>query len=287
MSLITLFRGAGANGHVFCFKGGQPINKGLAFSGLIGPRTIVAVVPTTPQILDFSIRAQTLDSQIVNVVGSLTVTLIPQTAISNFDFTVDLKTGGYTGDWDKTLRAQASERIVRSVLTKMKDLKIEESLHSQQQVEEAVMAALLDQSFVGIGIRVNSCSIPRIEPMDPEVKASIGASERQAMLTDADRALHTRRTEASSNERAIKQYEAETALKLEEARAKLIEQQSANDLKKAHADAEAGEIRLKPFESLSPAKALTIGFMKGCEAGQIGSVTLTSELFAAIKNEDK
>ena len=52
--LITLFRSAGATGHVFFLKNGRTRDMGLAYSGFIGPMTTVAIVPTTPQILNFA-----------------------------------------------------------------------------------------------------------------------------------------------------------------------------------------------------------------------------------------
>src|SRR5687767_3977573 len=86
---ISFFRKAGATGHVFHLASGKVADKGVAHSGIVGPLTTVAVVPTVPQIFPFSIDAQTLDKQDVTVDGNLTVTLVPGTAITKFDFTVD------------------------------------------------------------------------------------------------------------------------------------------------------------------------------------------------------
>ena len=160
--LINLFNSAGATGHVFFLKNGKTTDKGLAYSGFIGPKTTVAVVPTTAQILNFAIDAQTKNKQNVVVQGSLTATLIPQTAISKFDFTVDTKNGGYLGNWNEVLNAKVVEHTLRAVLNKIKGLDVEEVIHSQENVEEAVTATLNENTFSTEGITVNSCSIPKI-----------------------------------------------------------------------------------------------------------------------------
>jgi hypothetical protein len=280
--LIRLFRSAGATGHVFFLKNGRTANKGLAYSGLIGPMTTVAVVPTTPQILNFAIAAQTKDKQGVVVRGSLTATLIPPTAISKLDFTVNAKDGSYVTQWDQILHARVVERVLRAVLGKVKDLNVEEATRSQKDVEDAVTAALGENALSAEGITVKSCSIPKIEPADEEVKGSIGAQERQAMLTDADRAVHERRLKASTNERTIKTYEAETILRLEEERVKLLAKQGENERQKATDDAAATAIRLAPLDTVEAGKLLGAAIMDAAKTGRLGSLAITSEFLAAI-----
>ena len=164
--LIKLFQKAGATGHVFYLKNGHCKDMGLAFSGIIGLKTTVAVVPTTAQILNFAIDAMTKDKQKVVVKGSLTATFIPRTAVSKFDFTVDVKNGGYLGNWVQVLSAKVVERVVRAVLDKVKDLDVEEAIRSQKLVEDAVTAALGSSTFQDDGINIGSCSIPKIKPAD-------------------------------------------------------------------------------------------------------------------------
>jgi len=282
MLLIRLFRSAGATGHVFFLKNGRIVNKGLAYSGLIGPLTTVAVVPTTPQILNFAITAQTRDKQTVVVRGGLTVTLIPAAAISKFDFTVNAKDGSYVTQWEQVLNATVVERVLRAVLVKVMDLNVEEATRSQKAVEDAVTAALGDNAFAGDGITLKSCSIPKIDPADDGVKGAIGAQERQAMLTEADRALHERRLKASTNERVIKTYEAETVLKLEEERTKLLAKQGENERQKATDDAAATAIRLAPLGEVEAGKLLGAAIMDAAKTGRLGSLAITSEFLAAI-----
>ncbi|MDO8518159.1 MAG: SPFH domain-containing protein [bacterium] len=280
--LIRLFRSAGATGHVFFLKNGRIADKGLAYSGFIGPKTTVAVVPTTAQVLNFAIDAQTKDKQNVVVQGSLTATLTPSTAVSKFDFTVNAKDGGYSSQWNQVLHARVIERVLRAVLDKVKNLDVEEATRSQKEVEDAVTTALGNNAFEGDGITINSCSIPKIEPGDEDVENAIGATERQAMLTDADKALHDRRLKAAANERAVKEYEAGTKLELEKKQGILLVEQALNKEKEANADAKATEIRLAPLENVEAGKLLGAAIMDAAKTGRLGSLAITSEFLAAV-----
>lgn len=280
--LISLFRSAGATGHVFFLKNGHIADKGLAYSGFIGPKTTVAVVPTTPQILNFAIDAQTKDKQSVVVQGNLTVTLVPQTTISRFDFTVETRNGGYLGNWVQVLNAKVIERVLRAVLNKVKELDVEDATRSQKEVEDAVTEALGRDAFAQDGITVDSCSIPKIEPADDEVEHAIGAQERQTMLTEADKALHGRRMKASENERTVKQYEADTKLELEIKQGDLLDEQAKNKKKEAETDAEATKIRLEPLKDVESGKLIGAAIIDAAKSGRLGSMAITSEFLAAV-----
>lgn len=86
---INFFNNAGATGNVFLLSGGKPVDKGLAYSGFVYAGTTIAVVPTTPMLIDFGIDALTSDKQRVTVAGNIKVSFEPAKAMSKFDFTVD------------------------------------------------------------------------------------------------------------------------------------------------------------------------------------------------------
>lgn len=282
---ITLFRKAGATGHVFLLRDGKVFDKGLAHSGLIGPTTTVAVVPTTPQILSFAIEAKTLDKQSVEVEGDVTVTLDPGVVVSKLDFTVDAKSGGYLGTWNAILNAKVIERVTRAVLGEVKKFDVEAVTHSQKEIEDAVTAALGADVFSADGITIKSCSIPKVTPTDEDVAEAIGAQERQAMLTTADKAVHGRRLKASQNERAVKQYEAGTKLALEKEQTALLGEQAKNEQTKAETDAKAMDTRLKPLKDADAGKILGAALMEMAKGGRIGNLAIGPELLAALSNK--
>ena len=234
--LIRLFRKAGTTGHVFFLKNGTRRDMGVGYSGFIGLKTAVAVVPTTPQVIDFVIEARTRDKQVITVTGDLKVALDPAAAVAKFDFTVDPASGAYCEPWEETLNAIALECALPSIHDLARTLEVETATTAHKQFGDAVrIAATSTSALKEKGLYVDSCSITRIEPNDDEVTASIGSKERQTMLTQADLALHTRRLKAAESDRGVKTYESETALKLEEERAKLLAQQIMNKQQEAEA----------------------------------------------------
>lgn len=282
---IKLFRNAGATGHVFCLRNGVTTNKGIAYSGLIGPMTTVAVVPTTPIILDFTVEARTKDKQNLKVTGNLKTRLTPAEAVSKFDFTVDTASGAHENDWERDVRAIVVEQVLGPIHEKARELAVETATQSHKEFEEAVIAAMggADSSLKAKGIVVESCSIAKVTS-DDDVEKAIGATEKQAMLTEADRALHDRRLKAVENDRGIKTYEAETALKLEQDRAKIVKTQGENKLLEAKVDAEATKTRLAAYEQADAGKVFGVALMKMAEGNRIGTLNVGPELLAALQN---
>jgi|GEM_PF-2656865 len=282
---IRLFRKAGASGHVFLLKNGEIKDKGLAYSGWIGLKTTVAVVPVTPQIIPFSIEAMTNDKQNVVVRGSLAVTFVPGTAVAKFNFTVDPQSGSYTDNCMPIVNARVIERVLRAVLGKTKGLGIEEAVRSQQEIEDAIIETIDKEAFLADGISVDSCSVQKVTPKDDDVENALGSRERQAMLAEADAALHGRRMKAAENERKVKQYEADTRLALEQKQGELLEEQAKNKKKEADTDAEAMRIRMEPLKEVEAGKLLGAAVLEMAKTGRIGNVALTTDLLSAINQK--
>lgn len=287
MSIITLFRNAGATGHVFCLKNGKVREKGLAFSGLIGPQTTVAVVPTTMQILDFAVEARTQDKQSVTVAGNLKVVLIPAEAVRKFDFTVDVKDGSYVQRWESDLRTVVVAQVIAPIHDAAATLDVEEATRANASFEKLIEERLRasDGALSGSGITVNSCSISRITANDDKVARAIGAKEREALLTAADHALSERRLKSAEDDRRIRTFEAETALKLEEERAKLLAKAGENKRVEAEADAEATRLRLEPFKNADAGKVLGASIMRMAENGRVGNLSIVPDMIAALNQK--
>jgi hypothetical protein len=277
-----LFRASGATGHVFLLKNGKTRNRGLAYSGFIGPMTTVAVVPTVPQILNFAVDGRTSDKQIVSVSGDLKVTLDPAVAITKFDFTVEPGRGSYLSPWQESLQGIVVERILGPVRDKLKGMSVEEAIRSHKDIEEVLKKEIENSSLSEKGVVIDSCSVQEVEAVDDEVGSSIGAKERQTMLVEADKALHDRRIKAAENDRAVQTYEAQTKLKLEEERGNLLEELGKNKKKEAEDDAAAMEVRLGPLASVDAGKILGASLMEMAKGGRIGNLVISPELLAAL-----
>lgn len=289
MFSITLFRAAGATGHVFTLSRGKSQDRGIGWSGLIGPMTTVAVVPTVPQIVNFSVDAYTKDMQQITVSGCIQARLNGQVAMSTFDFTVDNHSGGYRTRWEALLQESVIEQVLDPIRNQALELDISTAVTSQPQFEATIRSAITGDSnpLKARGIVVESCSVSTVGPSDDEVNEAIGSREREALLSEADTARHDRRLKAVENDRTIKTFEAETGLKLEQERAKLVAEQGKNMVALANSEAEATEARLKPMTSIDSGQLMAASLMVAAKEGKLGSVALTTELLAVVTNNGK
>ncbi len=282
-----LFNRAGATGHVFYVANGKRRDKGLAYSSIVGPGTTVAVVPTIQQVLSFSLDVLTNDKQSVSVTGDVKVTLVPEVAVAAFDFSVNSKDGSYREGWQSNLQSLVTERVLGPIRAKAKTLKLEDIVSAHADMESAITNAIGsgESALLEKGVRIDSCSVPNILPDEEDLSEALGASEREAMLTEADAATHERQMKASANARAVKAYEAATALTLEKDRAKLVDQQGKNKLAEAKSDAEALAERMKPLNETDPGKVLAAAIYELGKSGRVGSINLSPELLDSIRTQ--
>ncbi len=277
------FRKASATGRVFVIKGGKTVDLGLAWSGFVSPFSTVAVVPTTPRVIPFGIDALTSDNQSITVTGDIKVTFVPDKALPKFDFTVDIGSGSYPKPWDEALSAVVNEQAIAPVLQKAGSTTVIAAVKANKDFEDAITAVMgNNESFKGYGVDFVSVSVAKIEPNDEEIEASIGVSEREAIITDADKARHDRQMAAAVNARAVKKYEAQTLQKMEEERKALLVLQDENKKAEAATDAAATTLRLAPLEKVDPGKLLGAAIMEAAKTGRLGSLAITSEFLTAV-----
>ena len=281
---INLFTGAGATGHVFFLKKGTQIDMGLAFSGLVLPTTTVAVVPTTSRTIDFSVESRTSDKQDIRVLGNIKVSLKPGVALPNFDFTVNPRGGNYLSNWEKDLRAIVVEHVLGPIHEQAKVLDVETATVSHKNFAEEIRKVLDGEStLLKKGIVIDSCSITNITACDEDVSGAIGSKERQDLLAASDKAIHMRRLKGAENDRAVRTYEAETNLKLEEERSKLLEKEGENARIEAETDAAATKIRLEPLNEVEAGKIMGAAIMEMAKTGRVGNLSIVPELLTALK----
>jgi hypothetical protein len=280
MFIIKLWSGAGATGHVFFLKNGKIINKGLAYSGFVGPRTTIAVVPGVVQTIPFSVDARTSDKQQVIVIGSVTATFVPTEAVRKFDFTVDLF-GSYQGEWEQTSNAAVIEKVLNPIWEKAKTLSVEDATKSQKDFGEAIMAALSqDATLVVYGIKIESCSVTKVRASDDAINTAIGATEKESMLTTADTARHTRQIAAAANSRAVREYESATELELEKKRTEIIKEESKNKDLEAAADAKATKTRFEALKDVDSGTLFGASMLEFAKTGKVGTLNITPEILA-------
>lgn len=296
MFLIKLFHGAGATGHVFFMKNGKTVDKGIAYSGFIVSTTTVAVVPTTSIILPFSVETRTKDKQAITVTGDIKISLETGKAVEKFDFTVNEK-GSYLGEWGSNIRSIVIEKVLGPVHTKANSLNVDIAIQSQKDFETMIMDTMnvvngnstplsTESTLLNKGIKIESCSVTKIEPGDDEIIEAIGSKEKEDMLTAADNARHGRRMESVKNDRAVKMYESATSKTVEEERAKLIEEQIKNKQREADGERQALKTRLEGLNETEPGKILGAALLDLAKSGRVNMLNIGPELMTAL-NQSK
>ncbi len=280
---LRLFRGAGTTGHVMLFKNGKHKDMGVGWSGFIGLKTTPAVVPTGPQIYDFSVEAQTKDIQQLSFSGRVTVSLNPQIVVTNFDFSTN-EQGSLLHSWMNDVKNIVTEKVLNPVRTKALTLKVSEAIKSESAFETAIFDVISkDQVLVQKGINVLSCAITMVSA-DEDITNALGAKDKELMLTEADNARHERQLTNSKNTRAVREYDADTQLVLAQKKTKLIEQDNANKDLEAAGDAAAIEKRLAGYSNTDAGKLLAIGFVDLAKSGKVGNVNFEPSLVSAVRS---
>ena len=286
---LYLFRSAGTTGHVFTVSAASARSRGVGWSGWIGPRTLLAVIPTIPQMIYFSQEVYSKDRQLARVSGCVQVMLQPEVVRNTFDFTVNRFRGSYDANWQADLNAVIVEQTLSPIRETARRLTLVEAVLAQAEFEISLQRAIAGSGGVleSRGITVAACNITQVAPANADLAEAVGAAEREGILTEADTARSRRRQEAAANERGLKQYEAETQLKLEEARAALVEMKGENDVAAAGFEARAIEARMAPLTAIKPGSSMAAALILSAEKGALSNVALTTDLLTVLNGTQR
>lgn len=275
---------SGPSDHVMKFVAGKLRKEGQGLYCLVGPRTTIATVPTTDQSVSFNFTELTSDGQQVVVQGEVMVGYLVKEIIERRDFTIDPRTGDYLSEDPERVLEEITHVLQSFVRDGVKQRTLKDSLAATAELEEQVLdAALADvDSFKDLGVEVKNLFVTGITPANPDLKKALEAEKREEMLAAADKALADRRKKAAESDRSLKEYESETAKRLEEERAKLVTERNKNLLAEAEAEAEATRKRLAPYASLAPGMVLALGIKEIAASGRVAQFTFTPEILAAV-----
>jgi regulator of protease activity HflC (stomatin/prohibitin superfamily) len=285
--------------YVIRYSGGQCRGEGpgLAFYYWRFNTQIVAV-PTQSQEASFVFNELTSDFQEVTLQGQVTFRIKdPKTAATLFNFGIDPESHSYLGDDHEKIGrriANLTQIATRSEVTRRK---LEEVLRDASVLASAVAETLRSGSVLSdMGVEVLTADFLSVRPT-PEVGKALEAELRESFLRKADEAIYARRAAAVDEERNIKEKELASDKALEEQRKGLIELQGLNALHEAQnqaearavsakAEAEAARLLLAVYRDLEP-RALLAHAMRelGANAGQIGNLTITTELLSSLLKE--
>ena len=239
----------------------------------------------------------TKNFQAVTIQGQFTYRIHdPKRATGLLNFTMDPVTHQYVSNDPDKLAQRITNVIQMETRTELQRRSLEEVLSQYETIASSVQARIKDSSLLDpMGGELLSVYFVAAKPT-PEVGKALEADYRETLLRKADMAIYARRAAAVEEERKIKENELNTEITLEEQRKKLIDLQGQNALHEAESRGKALEeearykarsrqLELGVYETIDPRKVLALALTElGQNAGRIGSLTITSEILAAILN---
>jgi hypothetical protein len=295
---------------MFAFYKGQPTEYVIRYSGgkvrgegagrsfwYFIPITSIVSVPTNSVDVGFVFNEQTSNFQSVTIQGQFTYRIKePRKTAELLNFTIHPMTRAYVSE-DPDKLAQRITNIIqmetrREVLTRS----LEENLRESEAIARTVLTRVREGELLEpVGVELLSVYFVAARPT-PEVAKALEAEYRERLLRNADEAIYARRAAAVEEERKIKENELTTDIALEEQKQQFIALQGENARQEAEFRGRAAEteaefrtraltMELEAYKTLDPRSVLALAMREmGQNAGNIGNLTITSEILAALMN---
>jgi SPFH domain / Band 7 family len=270
--------------------------QGLAFF-YFKHNTQVVAVSTSSMDANLVFNEVTRNFQAVTIQGQFTYRIRDaKRATAILNFTMDPATHQYVSNDPDRLAQRITNVIQMETRTEIQRRSLEEVLSQYETIAAGVQTRIKESSLLDpLGVELLSVYFVAAKPT-PEVAKALEADYRETLLRKADMAVYARRAAAVEEERKIKENELNTEITLEEQRRRLIDLQGQNAFHEAESrgkalEEEAGyrararQLELGVYEAIDPRKVLALAMTDlGQNAGRIGSLTITSEILAAILN---
>jgi hypothetical protein len=284
--------------YVLKYAGGRVAKEGagLAFY-YFKHKTQVVAVPTSSTDADLLFNEATNNFQAVTIQGQFTYRIQnPRQAAALLNFTLDPKTRSYVSNDPERLAQRITNVIQMETRGELQKRSLEEVLGSYEAIAASVQQRVKNGALLEpLGVELLSVYFVAAKPT-PEVGKALEAGYREALLRKADEAIYARRAAAVAEERKIKENELDTEIALEERRRQLIDLQGDNARREAENRgkalelesqyrARAKEMELSAYRGLDPRTILSLALNEmGQNAGNIGNLTITSEILASLLN---
>jgi len=234
-----------ASTHVIRYRNGRAARAGQGLAFWFRPLdTAIAEIPLDDQELSFLFHGRSADLQEVVAQGIITYRVTdPDTLASRIDFGIDLATGLH----GKTPLDQIAARLTGlaqqhawavMASTPLRELVADGVGRLRVQIGAGLAA---DDGLAGMGLAIASVRVSAVQPSS-EVEKALAAPTRERIAADADEAAFARRAAAVDKERAIAENELANRIELARREASLVEQEGANERKKATEIAAASRI---------------------------------------------
>jgi len=241
--------------HVMRFRNGRPVKSGRGLAFWFSPhRASIAELPVDDRSMVLFFKGRSKDFQAVTVQGNLTWRVAdPDVLGMRVDFSIDLKTGDYTGN---------PVEQIEGLLTGMSQ-QLATEYFAQGTVHDLLNAGIeplrerLEQGLTGserlaaMGIEIVAIRLLAIAPT-AELERALQTPTFESLQQKADEAVFERRALAVEKERAIAENELANKTELARREQQLIAQEATNarnraegarDAEQIAADGEASRIR--------------------------------------------
>ncbi len=284
--------------HVIKYTGGRVAQEGqgLAFFYAHHNTQIVAI-PTSSNDANFIFNEVTSNFQSVTIQGQFTYRIKdPKRVAALLNFTLDPRTRNYVSSDPERLPQRITNIIQMETRAELQKKSLEDVLGQYEAIALAVFERVQKANLLdSLGVELMSVFFISAKPT-PKVAKALEASYRETLLRKADEAIFARRAAAVEEERKIKENELHTEITLEERRQQLIDLQGGNALREAENRGKAAELEsqfqakakaatLAVYKSFEPRALLALALTEmGENAGNIGTLTITSEILASLLN---
>jgi regulator of protease activity HflC (stomatin/prohibitin superfamily) len=234
-----------ASAHVIRYRNGRAVLTGRGQAFWFRPLdTAIAEIPLDDQELSFLFHGRSADLQEIVAQGIITYRVTdPDVLATRIDFGIDLATGLHTKTPLDQIAARLTGLAQQHAWAVMASTSLRELVaDGVDRLRERIGAGLAaDDGLAGMGLAIASIRVTAVQPSS-EVEKALAAPTRERIAADADEAAFARRAAAVDKERAIAENELANRIELARREATLVEQEGANERKKAAEIAAASRI---------------------------------------------
>jgi len=291
--------------------------RGLSFFYWVPTSSIVSV-PVASSDIPFVFQLLTADFQTVTVQGQLTYRVTEARKLADLlNFTVNAAGVHISRDPEKLAQRLVNEAQTVAA-TSVAQQPLRDALRSAEGLGGAITTGLRSsESLVMLGVEPVRVSVTNVSAT-PEMTRALEAEARERLQQEADMAIYSRRNNAVTEERKIRESELNTEIAVEEKRRQiretqtqaeiaveerrkeLVELQAANERKSAETKAYALDAMLKPLAGMEweklvalsggadgPRIAIAHAFRQLAENAQrIGTLNITPDLLQSLLTDD-
>ncbi len=242
--LLRHYRG-GPTDHVLHVRRGRVVHSGTGGSFWFRPLTAaLSEIPVDDHEVPLLFHARSADFQDVAVQATVTFRVAdPVAAATRLDFGLDPDTGRRRGNPLDQVASMLTELAQQHALVVVTSTPLREVIAAGLRlVRERVGQGLADDPrLADTGIEVVAVRVVAIRP-EPDLERALQTPALEEVQEEADRATYQRRALAVERERAISENELQSRIELAAREESLIEQEGANQRRRAQDAAGAARI---------------------------------------------